>query len=259
MLGLKTLQRWFTPKSSAEAAGLSVAEVVELIQESTYGIQPVLVTGAAGSGKSVLVASMHDHWEGCVVHLRQAERPLLGFDAAPLIGGWLPRTATCSHEADLEDILTARPLGLFQLDMPAQTETLTDIGDLLSQVLMSGTAHWEAYRKNEQLPTLTLVLEDCARWMPESLLSRLVERSRQWSLRIVVVDGVVESSSVWNNAAHVIALKTAHSLTRQRVATWLRVPEDRVMSLAPGRALYLNSQRTANNQPALALNVTMPG
>lgn len=216
----------------------SVPDIACLIDNSIGDVLPVLVTGASGSGKSTFVHAVSRRFTDCVVHLHRAEGAVAGFDEAPLLGQWLPHGRAQAEDADLEDILRARPEGLFRLEMPAQSETTVDMGDLFNGSLMSGVLHWEASRAHGPLRTLTLIVEEGMTWLPQDVLTRLVAQSRAWQLRVVLVEQDVADARLWANFGHVVAFKTMSPSHAQRLASWLEEPVDRLRSLQQGFGLY---------------------
>lgn len=235
---LTTLKNMLSRPQPAAPQAARVPDIACLIDNSIGDVLPVLVTGSAGTGKSTFVHAVSRRFTDCVVHLHRADGAVSGFDEAPLMGQWLPQGSAQTEDADLEDILRARPEGLFRLEMPAQAETSVDMGDLFNGSLMSGVLHWEASRAHGPLRTLTLIVEEGMTWLPTDVLTRLVARSRAWQLRVVLVEQDVADGQLWANLGHVVAFKTVSPSHAQRLASWLEEPVDRLRGLERGFGLY---------------------
>jgi hypothetical protein len=220
----------------AKTDSWTVRDIVNSLELAPHATAPVLVTGAAGSGKSNFVQQLSMHLSGCVVHLHQAYDEIAGFADAPLMGNWRARGAVVETVADLDDVLRTRPSGYFNLEMPPQAQTQVDMHDLLSSSLMSGVTHWEAARASRPLRTLTLIVEDSSGWLFPTLTTRLLDRGRAWQLRLVQVDQRTEHTALWANLGHLVTFKTAwHD---PRLCQLLGVSSDVLRGLPAGECFH---------------------
>ena len=205
---LKTIATlWQKVLKGAPESKPSINEVAQCFDKFGHGA----IVGMTGSGKTLFAEQLSQALSGCRV-LIQLEGPApLGWNEAPFRGALLRNTSPqsssdsqCGEDWDFEDVLQARPEGLFVLRIPSfSTDKITR--EALSHIIERN------YEKSESSVRLSLFIDESLRLVEENVLEQIAKTGRRSNTCINLVLQSLSSlpDSVSHELSHICI--TRHS------------------------------------------------
>ena len=216
---LKTITaRWQKVLTGAPERTPSVGEVAQCFGKFGHGA----IVGMTGSGKTLLAEQLAHDLSGCrvLIQLEGATPP--GWNEAPFRGTLMRNTSpqSSSHSQDgedwdLEDVLRARPEGLFILRIPPFST------DKITREALSHTIE-RNYEKSEDLVRLSLFIDESLRLVEKSVLEQIAKTGRRsnTSINLVLQSLGSLSDTVLHELSHICI--TRHSSSDSKTVKLLQ-------------------------------------